>query len=181
MLMRRIAHGDEQAFRSLVERHQRLVIGTVARMIAGSDAEDISQQVFVSVWKSASRWRPQSQAKFTTWLLTITKRLVFNESRRRSRSQLIPQAREEVSFPEYPDPSLSPDEQILNAELHQAIKVAMASLSEKERLAVILRQHEDLPYQEIALVLGVSLPSVKSLLFRARISLKERLGRYLEQ
>ena len=180
-LMHRITDGDDRAFRDLVERHQQLVIGTVARMIGGADAEDIAQQVFLNVWKSASRWRPQPQAKFTTWLLTITKRLVFHDSRRRSRSRLIPQAREEGFFPEHPDPSLSPDEQILDSELHRAIEAAMASLTEKERLAVILRRHEGMPYEEIAVVLGVSLPSVKSLLFRARASLKDRLGRYLEE
>ncbi|MCX6959237.1 MAG: sigma-70 family RNA polymerase sigma factor [Verrucomicrobia bacterium] len=179
-LMHLITVGDERAFRDLVERHQQLVIGTVARMIGSADAEDIAQQVFVNVWKSSSRWRPQPHAKFTTWLLTITKRLVFNESRRRSRTRLIPQSREEGIFPEHPDPSLGPDEQILDAELHRAIESAMATLPEKERMAVILRRHEEMPYEEIAVVLGVSLPSVKSLLFRARTTLKEQLGRYLE-
>jgi RNA polymerase sigma-70 factor (ECF subfamily) len=179
-LMRLIAAGDETAFRDLVERHQQLVIGTVARMIGSSDAEDVSQQVFLNVWRSASRWRSQPQAKFTTWLLTITKRLVFNESRRRSRTRLIPQPREEGGFPDHPDPSLGPDAQILDSELHLAIEMAISSLPEKERLAVILRRHEEIPYEEIAVVLGVSLSSVKSLLFRARTTLKEKLAPYLK-
>ena len=179
-LMHLITVGDESAFRGLVERHQQLVIGTVARMIGSADAEDIAQQVFLNVWKSSSRWRPQPHAKFTTWLLTITKRLVFNESRRRSRTRLIPQSREEGIFPEHPDPALGPAELTLDSELHRAIESAMASLPEKERMAVILRRHEEMPYEEIAVVLGVSLPSVKSLLFRARTTLKELLGRYLE-
>lgn len=178
--MRLIATGDETAFRNLVERHQQLVIGTVARMINAADAEDVSQQVFLNVWRSASRWRPQPQAKFTTWLMTITKRLVFNESRRRSRSRLIPHTREEGGFPEHPDPSLGPDAQILESELRLAVEMAMSSLPEKERLAVILRRHEEMPYEEIAIVLGVSLSSVKSLLFRARTTLKEKLAPYLE-
>ena len=175
--MRLIATGDSEAFRMLVQRHQQLVIGTVARMIGTADAEDVAQQVFLNVWKSASRWRPD--AKFTTWMLTITKRLVFNESRRRGRARLVPQSPEEESEPEYPDSAPGPDHQLLGRELHQAIEAAMALLPEKERLAVVLRHHQGMSYEEIAVVLGVSLPSVKSLLFRARNSLKEKLGPYL--
>lgn len=179
--MHQIAMGDESSFRVLVERYQQLVIGTVARMIGTADAEDIAQQVFLNVWKSASRWRPQSHAKFTTWLLTITKRLVFNESRRRSRSHLIPQTLEEREVSqEHVEPSPAPDAQILEDELHCAIESAMLLLPEKERMAVILRRHQEMPYEEIALVLGVSVPSVKSLLFRARISLKQQLAPYVE-
>src|SRR5437588_13114317 len=83
-LMQLVSGGDTAAFEMLVERHQRLVIGTVGRMLGNnSDVEDVAQQVFVRVWKSAGRYRPT--AKFTTWLLTITRNLVFNEARRRKR------------------------------------------------------------------------------------------------
>ena len=176
-LMRLIATGDSEAFRMLVQRHQQMVIGTVARMIGSADAEDVAQQVFLNIWKSAPRWRPE--AKFTTWMLTIAKRLVFNESRRRGRARLVPQSPEEESEHEHPDSSPGPDRQLLDHELHQAIEVAMLMLSEKERLAVLLRQHQGMPYEEIAIVLGVNLSSVKSLLFRARNTLKEKLGPYL--
>ena len=177
ILMGRIASGDEESFRLLVERHQGLVIGTVVRMIGSSEAEDLAQQVFLSVWKSAPRWRPE--AKVTTWLLTITKRLVFNESRRRTRSRLLPQSRGEESLPEHPDKAPSPAGLLLERELHESIESALAALPEKERLAVVLRQQQGMPYEEIAAVLGMSLPGVKSLLFRARSSLKERLVPYL--
>ena len=176
-LMLLIGGGDAQSFRSLVERHQKLIIGTIARMIGPAEAEDLAQQVFLNVWKSATRWRPE--AKVTTWLLTIAKRLVFNESRRRSRARLIPQSREEEAEPEYPDATPGPDRQLLEHELHEAIKSAIAFLPEKERLALVLRQYQGMPYEEIALVLGVSLPAVKSLLFRARENLKVRLKSYL--
>ena len=76
-LMRLVARGDTVAFEKLIERHQSLVLGTVARMLgSNSDVEDIAQQVFIRVWKSASRYVPR--AKFTTWLLKITRNLVFN-------------------------------------------------------------------------------------------------------
>lgn len=177
-LMVRIASGDAMAFRHLVERHQSLVIATITRMIGSAEAEDLAQQVFLNVWKSAPRWRPE--AKLTTWLLTIAKRLVFNESRRRGRARLIPQSREaEDERPDHPDGTPGPDQQLLGKELHRAIEEALASLPEKERLAVILRRYEELPYEEIADVLSLSLPAVKSLLFRARKSLREKLGPYL--
>jgi RNA polymerase sigma-70 factor (ECF subfamily) len=177
-LMIRIASGDTLAFRQLVERHQNLVIATVTRMIGSAEAEDLAQQVFLNVWKSAPRWRPE--AKFTTWLLTIAKRLVFNESRRRGRTRLIPQAREpDGDLPDHPDGTPGPDQQLLGKELHLAIEAALASLPEKERLAVILRRYEEMPYEEIAVVLSLSLPAVKSLLFRARNTLREKLGPYL--
>ena len=178
-LMMCIALGDTVAFRLLVERHQGLVIATIARMIGMSDAEDLAQQVFLNVWKSAPRWRPE--ARFTTWLMTIAKRLVFNESRRRSRARLIPQSRDpDEKKPDHPDGTPGPDQQILEKELHEAIEQALAFLPEKERLAVILRRYENMPYEEIATVLAMSLPAVKSLLFRARNTLREKLSPYLD-
>ena len=83
-LMAEVARGDTVAFERLIERHQALVIGTVGRMLGNnSEVEDVAQQVFIRVWKGAPRYRPT--AKFTTWLLTITRNLVFNEARRRKR------------------------------------------------------------------------------------------------
>jgi RNA polymerase sigma-70 factor (ECF subfamily) len=175
--MASIAAGDQHSFRRFVERHQNLVIGTVARMIGTADAEDIAQQVFLNVWKSAPRWRPEG--KVTTWLMTITKRLVFNEARRRSRTRIVPREPEEA-FPEFPDTKPSPDSEILEREMHAAIEVAMGSLPERERMVVVLRRYETMPYEEIAAVLGITVPSVKSLLFRARNTLREKLSPYLE-
>src|ERR1043166_9400783 len=88
-LMRLVGTGDTHAFEELIERHQSLVAGTVARMLgSNSDVEDIAQQVFIRVWKSASRYTPR--AKFTTWLLKITRNLVFNELRRTRRHVHVP-------------------------------------------------------------------------------------------
>lgn len=176
--MRHVAAGDHSAFRELVERHQHLVVGTVARMIGTADAEDIAQQVFLNVWKSSSRWRPD--AKVVTWILTIAKRLVFNESRRRGRSRIIRQAERDDEVPEPHDHGPAPDQSLRDAELHAAVEEAMSFLGEKERLAVIMRRHEGLAYEEIADVLGVSVPAVKSLLFRARNILRHRLSGYLQ-
>src|SRR5213082_3790935 len=88
-LMRLVGRGDTSAFEQLIARHQALVAGTVARMLgSNSDVEDIAQQVFIRLWKSARRYVPR--AKFTTWLLKITRNLVFNELRRSKRHAFIP-------------------------------------------------------------------------------------------
>ena len=87
--MHLVASGDTVAFETLIERHQALIAGTVARMLgSNSDVEDIAQQVFIRVWKSASRY--VARAKFTTWLLKITRNLVFNEMRRTKRHAHVP-------------------------------------------------------------------------------------------
>ena len=180
-LMLSVKRGDEEAFQTLVERHQYRIVGTVAKMLGReTDAEDIAQQVFVRVWQSASRYEPE--AKFTTWLLTITRNLVFNEMRRRRRSKLVEMQTEEDEerFAQHEDSTArSPSSLAQNAELQNAIADAIAALPESQRMAVILRRYEELSYEEIAEVLKTSVPSVKSLLFRARTELKERLKAFL--
>src|SRR4051795_4758908 len=164
----------------LVTRHQRLVIGTVGRMLGtNSDAEDIAQQVFVRVWKNVKRYEPR--AKFTTWLLKITRNLVFNELRRRSRHPAVPLQSEtdEEERPLKDEHAVPPDASLLDHELQEAVDAAIAQLPETQRMAVILRRYEELSYEEIAETLDQSVSAVKSLLFRARTELRESLKRYL--
>jgi RNA polymerase sigma-70 factor (ECF subfamily) len=179
-LMRLVSAGETIAFEELVERHQRLVVGTVARMLgSNSDVEDIAQQVFVRVWKSAKRYVPR--AKFTTWLLKITRNLVFNELRRRSRHAQLPLQieSEDEERPLKDERATAPDAALLERELQRAIEAAIAQLPETQRMAVVLRRYDELSYEEIAEVLDQSVPAVKSLLFRARTELRTRLSRYL--
>lgn len=178
-LMRLAGRGDERAFEDLVERHQNLVIGTVAKMLGGVEgAEDIAQQVFVRVWQSAPRYRPD--AKFTTWLLTIVRNLVFNESRRRRRGFFQPFENDDGSVPDFRDTtSRDAAAQLEERELGEAIDAAIAALPEAQRLAIILRRFEGMPYEDIAGVLKISVPAVKSLLFRAREELRQRLKGFL--
>jgi RNA polymerase sigma-70 factor (ECF subfamily) len=179
-LMQLISGGDMTAFEKLVERHQALVAGTVGRMLGNnSDVEDIAQQVFVRVWKSAKRYEPR--AKFTTWLLKITRNLVFNELRRRKRHATTP-LQPEAESEELPLPdraTSTPDASLLEGELRRSIENAIGELPESQRMAVVLRRYEELSYEEIAGVLGQSVPAVKSLLFRARTELRQRLRAYL--
>src|SRR5580693_8225610 len=172
--MARIREGDMEAFRLLVEAQQTRVVGTITKML-GSDAEaeDLAQQVFIRIWKSAPRYKPT--AKFTTWLFRITRNLVFNELRRKrhfvNRVEEIPEPVERSEK--------EPDQVLLEGELQRAIQEAINQLPESQRMAIILRRYEEMPYEEIAKVMGTSVPAVKSILFRARAELRERLEKYL--
>lgn len=174
-LMLRVARGDERAFRELILRHQNAVVGTVARMLNDPhEAEDIAQQVFVRVWQSAKNWTPD--AKFTTYLFTITRNLVFNESRRRSRKREV--AIDDQSLhPRQTPPDLrpQPDATLEKRELYRKIDSAIASLPEQQRLCIVLRTFQSLDYEDIAAALDCSVSSVKSLLFRARTTLRDML------
>ena len=180
-LMTKVARGDHAAFEELVHRHRHAVVGTVAKMLAShSEAEDIAQQVFLRLWKSAGRYKPT--AKFTTFLFTITRNLVFNETRRKSR-------RGEQSLEEQADNwhqqfqekgHTQPDAQMVQSELRETVNRAIASLPRKQRMAVILRRYENMPYEDIADILGISVSAVKSQLFRARATLRQILGPFLD-
>jgi RNA polymerase sigma factor (sigma-70 family) len=172
--MRRIREGDMEAFRLLVEAHQARVIGTISKMLGSeAEAEDLAQQVFLRVWRSAPRYKPT--ARFTTWLFRITRNLVFNEIRRKrhfvDHSEEIPEPVERSER--------EPDRVLLEEELQTVIQDAINKLPEVQRLAIVLRRYEELPYEEIAKIIGTTVPAVKSILFRARAELRERLAKYL--
>src|SRR5437899_4425492 len=178
--MQLVRAGDTVEFEHLVERHQRLVTGTVARMLGNnSDVEDIAQQVFVRVWKNAKRYVPR--AKFTTWLLKITRNLVFNELRRTKRHAHVPLQSEPGAedAPLKDEMNLAPDASLLELELQRTIEDAILQLPETQRMALVLRRYEQLSYEQIAEVLDLSVPAVKSVLFRARSELRSRLSKYL--
>lgn len=172
-LMRRVKDGDEDAFRQLIERHQRVVINVIHRAIGDAwEAEDLAQRVFIQVYRSAGRYQPT--AKFTTWLFTITHNTIRNEYRRRSRhaAESIDALPEGV---ELPATGNNPASEASERELQQRIRAAVQELPDAQRTAVILCRYEGQSYEEIAAVLGCSVSAVKSLLHRARETLKERL------
>jgi RNA polymerase sigma-70 factor (ECF subfamily) len=179
-LMNKVAQGDHAAFEELVTRHQNAVVGTVAKMLGNaSESEDIAQQVFLRLWKSAPRYKPS--AKFTTFLFTITRNLVFNETRRKHRrNEHSLDEQEDDWHQQIPEASESqPDAQVLHAEVQRAVAQAIANLPEKQRLAVVLRRQENMPYEEISKILNLSVSAVKSQLFRARVTLRDSLQQFL--
>src|SRR3984893_2087802 len=181
-LMSLVGRGDTAAFEQLIGRHQALVAGTIARMLgSNSDVEDVAQQVFIRVWKNAGRY--VARAKFTTWLLKITRNLVFNELRRSKRHAQVPlqiePGAEEMQLED--EMARAREVSLLEAELQKAIEMAITQLPESQRMALILRRYEEMSYDQIAEILDLSVPAVKSVLFRARSELRERLRCYLEK
>jgi RNA polymerase sigma-70 factor (ECF subfamily) len=183
-LMLRVKQGDTAAFTELVEKYKQPVMNLAHRTLRdASEAEDLAQNVFVQVYKSAHRY--ENSAKFTTWLFTIARNLCLNEIRRRSRH---PAESLDATHPENDDQPLhqfedkknfSPPESLLQGELAQKIEAALADLPENQRTAILLCRQDELSNEEIAEILGCSLSATKSLIHRGRETLKQKLKPYM--
>jgi RNA polymerase sigma-70 factor (ECF subfamily) len=172
-LMLRVKEGDHEAFRALIERHQRSVINVIYRAIGDAwEAEDLAQRVFIQIYRSARRYQPT--AKFTTWMFTITHNTILNERRRRAR-HAAESLEAMTGGAQLPARDQDPSREVSERELQERITSAIEALPEAQRTAVILCRFEGLAYEEIAVVLGCSVSAVKSLLHRARQTLKEKL------
>lgn len=185
-LMARIVARDEEAFRCLIERHQDRVFGTVARMMggAGPEAEEVAQDVFLRVWRSAATYRPEG--RFSTWLMTVTRNQIFTRLGQRKRRRDIdggepvdPDTGESLLESVPDDSGPLPSEVLSMRELQKAVNEACAELPDNQRLVVHLRQYEGMEFEEIGRAMGMSLTAVKALMFRARESLKKKLSGYL--
>lgn len=177
-LMLRVRAGDEPAFRELVEATEDRVFGTIARMLGGPEgAEDLAQRVYLRIWQARERYEPT--AKFSTWMFSIMRRLVLNERRGRARRGAVfydPGPEEQVREAASRE---TPVASVAAGELSQAIERALGELPEEQRAAMVLRRYEEMPYEDIAEVLGTSVSAVKSLLFRARENLRAKLSGWL--
>jgi len=184
-LMLRVKKGDATAFEELVDKYKQPVLNMVYRTLRDSaDAEDIAQNVFVQVFKSADRYRVE--AKFSTWLFTIARNLCLNEIRRRSRhpAESLDAAQEpddEGSSRQFEDRrNTSAPDLLLRDELTHKVEDALASLPENQRTAILLFKEKDMSYEEISKILDCSLSATKSLIHRGRETLKEKLKPYLK-
>jgi RNA polymerase sigma-70 factor, ECF subfamily len=180
-LMAEVARGDHQAFEKLVSLHQNALVGAAYRMLGNlEDAHDLAQLTFLRIWKSAPRYEPT--AKFTTWMFTILRNLAANEVRRKTSKPTFSLEASNEDFGETLEDAqvLPADVALEQQEIESAIDVAIATLPEQQRLAVDLRRYQDLPYEEIAEIMQTSVSSVKSLLFRARTTLRQKLAGWLD-
>jgi RNA polymerase sigma-70 factor (ECF subfamily) len=181
-LMARIAKGDTDAFEILVNRHQASVLNLVYRFIGDrTQAKDLAQEVFIRVWQAAKTYKPE--AKFTTWIYRITANLCFNELKSARRKKLFQFLRSDADNEihgekDFPDGSPSPEDLLLAKERSHQITKALQGLPENQRMAVILKRYDDLSYEEIARVMGCSVPAVESLLVRAKRNLQKKLAPY---
>ena len=183
-LMLRAKQGDSGAFTALVEKYKQPVMNLAFRTLRDlTEAEDLAQNVFVQVWKAAPRYEPT--AKFSTWLFTIARNLCLNEIRRRTRhpAESLDQTRDDADdqpLYQVEDKRVAPaTEELLRGELVEKVDAALAGLPENQRTALLLCRQEELSYEEIAAVLGCSLSATKSLIHRARETLKLKLKPYL--
>jgi len=172
-LMLRAKDGDMAAFEELVEKYKQPLLNLMFRMLHDlSEAEDLAQTVFIRVFQSASRYEPS--AKFSTWIYTIARHLCLNEIRRRSRHPAVSldssQDDDEEAAPrQFEDQRSSTAPQaMLHTELEAKIQQALDQLPEKQRLAVLLCRQDELSYEQIADILGLSLSATKSLIHRPR-------------
>jgi RNA polymerase sigma-70 factor, ECF subfamily len=183
-LMLRVKQGDTAAFTTLVEKYKQPVLNLAFRTLRDeTEAEDLAQTVFVQAWKSTARYQPS--AKFSTWLFTIARNLCLNEIRRRKRhpAESLDQTRDDADDQplhqvEDRRASAAPED-LLRSELEDKVDEALSALPENQRTALFLCRQEELSYEEIAEVLGCSLSATKSLIHRARETLKARLKPYL--
>lgn len=178
LLLRRCLAGDEAAYRELVRRYQRPVYSVAIRMVrSAEDAEDLTQETFVRVFKALDRYDPARP--FQAWLFTITSRLCIDHIRRR-RMKTVPLFRseagtEEEHAVELEDPGLLPDELAVRSEEEHGVRDLIDSLPPHYRIVVLLRHQQDLSYEEIAEMLHLPLGTVKARIHRARALLKQRL------
>ena len=184
MLIAGTREGDEAAFQELVNRYRNPITNFVYRMLNDYErAVDLSQETFVRIYMNADKY--QANYSFSTYIYRIASNLAISELRQRKRRKLMQfptffnKEGEEVEM-EIEDSRISdPDDSMINDERRKAIAKAIATLPEKYRTAVVLRDVEGRSYEEIGEVLGLSDGTVKSRINRARNLLKEKLSEFL--
>jgi RNA polymerase sigma-70 factor, ECF subfamily len=184
-LMLRAQDGDETAFPELFQRLGPRILQYVRRLV-GSEAraEEITQDVFVQMFRFRHRYRPES--KLSTWVFTIATNLCLNELRRPER-QLRVDLREHrldesdrQDEPSLPDPNaIDPEQGAAGRELARALETAVAALPPKQRAALLLSRIDGMAYRDVADAIGTTEGAVKALLFRATHGLRDRLRDFL--
>jgi RNA polymerase sigma-70 factor (ECF subfamily) len=167
-LLRRYAAGDQAAARALTERHVPRIFALARRMLADrAEAEDVTQETMLRLWRIAPDWRADGAA-LGTWLYRVASNLCIDRLRRRRGVAPDPP-------PEVPDASPGAQARLETAERAAALRAALGRLPERQRLAVVLRHLEERPNPEIAAILETSVEAVESLLARARRALAAEL------
>ncbi len=179
-LMLRFQGGDEHAFKELFDHYKVPLINFIYRFCQDKHrAEELSQEVFLRVYKTAATYRPE--ARFSTWLYRIATNICLNEIRtgrykyERELNDYYDDGTEKHSEPEDRSTRQTGPEELEASERKAAVKHAIRQLPEKQRLALICNIYEQLPYKEIGARLGCSEAAVKSIIFRAKSAIKDML------
>lgn len=187
-LMLRVRDDDAEAFEELMLRYQNRVVSLLAHLTGRRDmAEDLAQDVFLRVYRARKNYVPGS--KFSTWLFTIAHNVASNAQRtlaRRHEVDLVgnnPNASGPLSLDAaaVAASGQTPTRQVDSMELRDIVNLAVATLNDRQREAVLLNKFEHLSYEEIAAVMELTPSAVKSLLTRARTKLRDILEPYLQQ
>ena len=174
-LVLRCQKGDVDAMGTLITRYQHWVYN-IAYGILGhhQDAEDVAQDVFLSVWENIGKFEFRSQ--FSTWLYRIVKNKCFNQIDQYQRRKTDPMEIDD-SQPWVPLDSATPEDEALRSEEKDIVHNALAKLKDSYREILVLRELRELSYEEISEILGCTLGRVKSRLHEARKALKTELER----
>ncbi len=177
-LIREIKDGNVELYSELMRRYQRKILAFVYHMLKSAKlellAEDLCSETFYKAYRSLHSFR-ELDASFTTWLYTIARNTVLSELRKQRSAHL---SLDESLFEPVASQDAAPEQQMLRKERMEMVREAINNLPEKQRSALILREYDQMDYQEIADILGQTVSSVKSLLFRARASVKTQLEPY---
>ncbi len=185
LLIGRLKERDEQAFNEIVRLYGDKVFSLVYRMIGSrAEAEDIAQEVFITVFKTIDGFR--GEAKFSTWLLRIAANQSKNRIKYLARRATDPEGLEDDAGASEASSHLAPltgqidgpDVIMEAAELDVLMQRAIAALDEDQRLLVILRDVEEMSYEEIGEVTALPEGTIKSRLHRARMAIKEWLDKH---
>jgi len=185
-LLRRLRERDERAFRELVEAHRDRVYNLTFRMLGNrSEAEDVAQEVFITVFKTIDSFREES--KFSTWLYRVTinhcknriKYLARRHDRDRDELDETSQPASDGAVGVGPVIARRPDRALEGAQLEKLMQDAINTLDDEHRVLVVLRDVEDLSIEEICEITGLPDGTVKSRLHRARAALRKKLQKHL--
>lgn len=169
-LLVRYAQGDASAARLLTLRLTPRAFGQAARMLGDTnEAEDVAQEAMMRLWRVAPDWR-LGEAKVTTWLYRVVSNLCTDRLRKRSRGTV---RLEDVAEPTDPTPSV--ETQMQDTARHSALRTALASLPERQRVAVVMRHFDGASNPEIAQALDISTEAVESLTARGKRALAAAL------
>lgn len=189
-LVRRLKQGDERAFQELVHTYQDRIFGLTYRMIGNrQEAEDLAQEVFISVYRGIANYR--GEGRFYTWLYRIASntcknRIKYLKGRNFHRASDIDETPDaHMAGSQGPAVHLQsvvpgPDATVAGSRLEEAIQREIAALDPEHRLLIVLRDIQGMSYADIRRVTGLQEGTLKSRLHRARLALKERLQPYLE-
>ena len=180
MLVRQHLAGDSKAFEALFRKYQIPIFNMVTRMVHGEDAYDITQDVFLKAFRALKGFR--GDAKFSTWLYTIARHTCLNHIRHKNviNEDSLEESQEDNPGNEPADTSLNVAKISEIRELQQAVDEILSQMPAEPRMMLILRDFEQLSYDEISQVTELSIVNVKSKIHRARQAFKKRFQPYLE-